>query len=77
MKLGKLIISSNLPVLKEVLINNYNSILIKDFKNEKNWLNKIQLINNSLDRHNSIKKNAFTYAKKFDLDWRVKKLLSL
>ena len=38
MKLGKLIISSNLPVLREVLVNKKNCILIDDFTNEQQWI---------------------------------------
>ena len=75
MKLGKLIISSNLPVLKEILLNNYNSILIKNFGNKEEWYNQIKYISQNIKKFDKIKKNAFIYAKKFDLDWRVSKLL--
>ena len=76
MKLGKLIISSHLPVLNEILVNNYNCILIKNYKNQKEWLNKIQYIKKNIKKFEKIKINAFNYAKKFDLEWRVKELLS-
>ena len=76
MKLGKLIISSNLPVLNEILINNYNSILIKNYKSHKEWFNKIKYIENNIETFETIRLNAFNYAKKYNLDWRVKKLLS-
>jgi glycosyltransferase involved in cell wall biosynthesis len=76
MKLGKLIISSNLPVLNEILINNYNSILIKNYKSHKEWFNKIKYIENNIEKFETIRLNAFNYAKKYNLDWRVKKLLS-
>lgn len=76
MKLGKLIVSSNLPVLNEILVNNHNSILIKNYKKHKEWLNKIHYIEQNIKKFETIRINAFNYAKKFDLHWRVKKLLS-
>ena len=41
MKTGKLIICSNLKVIREVLENNKNSILVNDFDNLNSWLKKI------------------------------------
>lgn len=76
MKLGKLIICSHLPVLNEILINNYNCILIKNYKNQKEWLKKIQQIEKNIKKFEKIKINAFNYANKFNLEWRVKQLLS-
>lgn len=76
MKLGKLIICSNLPVIREVLTNNKNSILIDDFQNEKEWFDVIKKVTNNFTRYNLIRKNAFLYANKYNLDWRIDKLLS-
>ena len=76
MKLGKLIISSNLPVLREVLLNKNNSLLINNFNDEKEWFKKISAVNKNFKKFDKIRINAFNYAKKFDLNWRVKKLLS-
>jgi len=76
MKLGKIIISSNLPVLNEILINGYNSILIQNYENKKEWYNQIISINGNVKKFDKIRKNAFNYAKKFDLKWRVKELLA-
>ena len=76
MKLGKLIICSDLKVIKEVLSNNKNCILVKKFNNERTWLKIINRINLNKNNYNKIRKNAFYYAKKYDLDWRVSKLLS-
>ena len=42
---GKLIISSNIKVLREILTDNYNSILIKDYLNVLEWKKKIDKIN--------------------------------
>ena len=41
---GKLIISSNIKVLREILTDNYNSILIKDYLNVLEWKKMIKLI---------------------------------
>lgn len=76
MKLGKLIICSNLPVIREVLKNNENSILIDNFQNEKEWLNVIKKVTSNFKNYNYIRKNAFIYANKYNLNWRAKKLLS-
>ena len=42
---GKIIISSNIKVLREVLIDNFNSILIKDFLNIYKWKEQIDKVN--------------------------------
>ena len=76
MKLGKLIICSNLPVIREVLKNGENSILVDDFQSEKEWFKVIKKVTNNFQRYNLIRKKAFLYANKYDLDWRVDKLLS-
>jgi glycosyltransferase involved in cell wall biosynthesis len=76
MKLGKLIISSNLPVLREVLVDKENSLLVNRFNDEKEWYKKISLVSKNFKKSTTIRNNAFNYAKKFDLNWRVKKLLS-
>ena len=76
MKLGKLIVCSNLPVLREVLINKKNCILINNFKNEKEWIMTINKVTHNFKKFTKIRKNAFNYAKRFDLNWRVKKILS-
>lgn len=76
MKLGKIILCSNLKVLREVLIHKKNCILVKKFENEKEWIKEIYKINNNIKKYDNIRKSAFEYAKKYDLKWRVSKLLS-
>ena len=73
---GKLIVCSNLKVIREVLNNNKNSILIKNFESEKQWLLKVKLISKNFLKYSDIRLKAFNYAKKHNIDWRVKKLLS-
>tara|TARA_B100001057_G_scaffold500744_1_gene617522 strand:+ start:4620 stop:5735 length:1116 start_codon:yes stop_codon:yes gene_type:complete len=77
MKLGKLIISSNLNVLKEILADKKNCLLINNYKDEYEWQKTISSVSKNFDRFDTIRKNAFDYANKFDLNWRVKKLISI
>ncbi len=72
---GKLIICSDLPVLREVLKNNFNSILVKNFNNTKSWLKIINYVSKNFQRYNQIRYNAFIFAKKENMLWRVKKIL--
>ena len=76
MKLGKLILCSNLKVLNEVLTHQKNCILIDDYKNEKEWLKQILKVSRNIKRYNKIRRSAFEYAKKRDVIWRTSKLLS-
>jgi len=76
MKLGKLIISSNLPVLREILNHGYNSILINKYSDEKEWLKIILSINKNFHKYEKIRKNSFNYANKYDSNWRARELLT-
>ena len=76
MKLGKLIISSNLTVLKEILVDKKNCLLINNYKDEHEWKKTISSVSKNFNKFDAIRKNAFNYANKFDLNWRVKKLIS-
>ncbi len=76
MKLGKLILCSNLKVLNEVLIHKKNCILINNYKNEKEWLKQIFKVSRNIKKYDNIRRSAFEYAKKHDVIWRTSKLLS-
>ena len=76
MKLGKLILCSNLKVLNEVLYHKKNSILINNYKDEKEWLKQIYEISKNIKKYDKIRKSAFEYAKKHDVIWRTSRLLS-
>ena len=71
---GKLIISSNLNVLKEILRNNFNCIMIKDLS-LINWHNEINRIKQNLTRINHIKKNSFSSSKKYTYYKRAESIL--
>ncbi len=76
MKTGKLIICSNLKVIREVLKNNNNSLLINNFEDVYSWLTKINSIKLNKKKFNRIRLNAYIFASKYDLIWRAKSLLS-
>ena len=76
MKLGKLIITSNLPVLREILRNNHNCIMINKYGNENEWLRIIKKVSKNFKKFDKLRKNSFNYSNQFDLNWRVKKILS-
>jgi len=76
MKLGKLIVTSNLPVLREILRNNHNCIMINKYANENEWLRVIKKVSKNFKKFDKLRKNSFNYSNQFDLNWRVKKLLS-
>ncbi len=76
MKMGKIIISSELQVLKEVL-NKKNSILIKDFMNSSKWLEEITKIKKDAGKQLSIRKNAYYFSNKEDAKWRALNIIKL
>ena len=73
---GKLIICSDLPVLREILKNNFNSILVKNFNNIDSWLKIIRNVSKNFKRYNQIRYNALIFAKKENMVWRAKKILN-
>ena len=62
---GTPIICSNIKVLREVLKNDYNSILINRFENKYEWINKIKKNSNNLKKLSKISKNALITSKKY------------
>ena len=73
---GKLIICSNLKVLKEVLRDDVNSILIDKKQNQSNWLKEIKKIKADLKRFNRLRFNAYKFANEKNFIWRAKNLMS-
>ena len=72
---GKIILSSDIKVLKEILINNFNSILIKDFLNVYEWKKQIDNVDFKKKKYLNIKKNAILTSLKFTWKKRANKLL--
>ena len=72
---GKLILCSNLKVIREILKNNENSLLINRYNDPKYWLKKINSISRNYQKYDGIRLKSFKYANKHNLIWRTKKLL--
>tara|TARA_B100000989_G_scaffold286851_1_gene255921 strand:+ start:336 stop:1448 length:1113 start_codon:yes stop_codon:yes gene_type:complete len=73
---GKLIICSNIKVLKEVLKHDINSILINKKNNYAVWLKEIKKIKSNIKKFNKMRFNAYKFANKEDFIWRAKKIIS-
>jgi glycosyltransferase involved in cell wall biosynthesis len=69
------LISSNLKVLQEVLINKNNSYIAKD-NTVDSWVEAITTLKNNFELRKTISKNAIKTAKKFTWEKRVKKIIS-
>lgn len=73
---AKVILSADIPVLREILIPNYNSILIKNFMNVKIWKLNIDKIINNKNKFLIMRKNALKTAKQNNWNLRAKNMLS-
>ncbi len=71
---GKLIISSNVSVFKEILTNEKNCLVVNNFK-INNWLKKINKTKFERSKINIIKRNAFELSKKYTYIKRAKKMI--
>ena len=71
---GKLIISSNVSVFKEILTNEKNCLVVNNFK-INNWLKKINKTKFERSKINIIKRNAFELSKKYTYIKRAKKII--
>ena len=72
---GKLIISSNASVFKEILSDGKNCLIVNNFK-INNWLKIIYKVKFELSNINNIKSNAFKLSKKYTYIKRAKKILN-
>ena len=71
---GKIILSSNLKVLREV-IDERNAYFINNFENIFEWKKVIKIIKNNRTKNLIISKNNFRLSKKYDHKYRVNKYL--
>lgn len=74
---GKLIISSDIPVLREVLKHKNNAILIKNYENLNEWRRYINNFNFNTDKLMVISKNAQKIMKKVTWINRAKKIINI
>ena len=72
---GKVIISSDLPILKEILINNRNVIFVKNFSNPYSWKLELKKILNLKSKQYIIANNNIKLSESFSLEKRAKKFL--
>ena len=72
---GKIIISSDLEVLREV-INSKNAIFVKNFENIFEWKKKVNAAKNNRNKICIMSKNNFKLSKKYDHSNRVKKYVN-
>lgn len=72
---GKVIIASELLVLKEILKNNYNCIFIKNYTNAKAWKNEITKLKYNYFKRRLLSYNSFKTSKKYGLKTRAVKYL--
>lgn len=71
---GKIILTSNLKVLKEV-ISEKNAYFIKNHENIFEWKKSIEIIKNNRRKNLIMSINNFRLSKKYDHKDRVKKYL--
>ena len=72
---GKVIISSKLPVLQEVLIENKNVIFIDNHENINSWKLEIDKICKNRSKRLIISRNNYNLSKSYNLKIRAKKYL--
>ena len=71
MSAGKLIISSELDVLKEILIDKQNCLFVKNYLNPYAWIMTIKRIKSNLIMRKVISKNSFDKVKEFNHEKRI------
>ena len=72
---GKIIICSDLKVLKEVIKKNINAIFIKNYANVYSWKNEIQKLKNQPHKQLIISKNNYKLSESYSLNRRAKRIL--
>ena len=72
---GKPIISSDLKVLREVLINEYNSLLVP-FDDLNKWIDAIEILKNNDELRFRLSGNSRKTAKKYYWNERAKNIIS-
>ncbi len=72
---GKIIISADLKVLREVLKHNYNAIMVRNYQNKYSWIREINKINLFQSKYILIKKNALHTSKLYTWENRAKQML--
>ena len=74
---GTPILCSNIKVLREILKNNYNSILVNKFEDKNEWIRKIKKISKNIKKLKKISINAKITSKKYTWFKRSKIFLDI
>jgi len=74
---GKIIICSDFQVLKEVIKNKENAVLVKNFNNVFSWRNEINRLKNQPQKQFIMSKNNYQLSQKYSLKERAKKILKV
>jgi len=77
LSVGKIIMCSNLKILKEVLKDKKNAIFVKNFKNIFSWKTEIIKLSNQPQKQYIMSKNNYNLSKKYSLKERAKKILEI
>jgi glycosyltransferase involved in cell wall biosynthesis len=72
---GKIIVCSEIEVLKEIIQHNKNAIFIKNFKNPYSWKNELLKLKYQQSKQLIISKNNYVLSKKFSLRQRANSIL--
>ncbi len=72
---GKIILSSRLEVLNEILKERKNVIYVKNFRNIFSWKNEITKIKFLYEKRHIMSQNNINLSKNFRIDKRAKKIL--
>ena len=74
---GKVIIASDIPVIREVLTNNYNAILVPH-NDIKAWVDAIDMLNNDISMYKRLQKQAYKdVCEKYSYKSRAEKIISI
>ena len=73
MAAGKLIMCSDIPVLKEIVKNRSNCIIVKNFLNPYNWLMEINKIKNNYHLRCIVSRKSHRDVTKYHHEYRVDK----
>tara|TARA_B100000989_G_C19532300_1_gene470801 strand:+ start:5639 stop:6730 length:1092 start_codon:yes stop_codon:yes gene_type:complete len=74
---GTPIICSNIKVLREILKDNYNSILVKNFEDKNNWIRKIKKIQKNTKKLKFLSNNALITSKNYTWSKRTRTFLDM
>ena len=73
---GKIIVSSNIHVLHEILQDEYNCFMVKNYLNKNSWVKKFKKILSNPVKRNQIALNALNSSRQYDTKKRSERIVS-